>query len=108
MDKFWVIDTICTVLPTSSVEQDGSDFYYNRAVVPATSKEEAIDHLTSNFNEDGISIKDITNIATYEEGDWSNDIYNLDRAFERAKQGNRVCTATFISSDVYDFKYRDL
>ena len=107
MTDFWVIDTICTALPTSSLEQDGSDYYYNRAVVPANSKEQAIAQLTSSFSNDGITINDILNAVVYEQGDWSNDIYQLDRAYTKARQENRICSAAFISSDVYNFKYKD-
>ncbi|AZZ93381.1 hypothetical protein EUZ85_22715 [Hahella sp. KA22] len=108
MADFWVIDTTCTVLPTSSLELDGSEFYYNRAVVPADSKEAAIALLTANLEEEGILIREVVGALTYEDGDWSNDFYHLDRAYHIAKQENEVCTATFISSDVYDFKYKGL
>jgi len=61
MSNFWVVDTKCKVLPQSALPQDGSTYYYGRSVVPAESKDAAIENLASLLKEhDILDLKNMT------------------------------------------------
>lgn len=98
MSGFWVVDTKCKVLPTNAMPQDGSSFYYGRSVVPADSKELAVELLTEALKESDILVEEILAAVLYEDGSWSeDDEFEVIASFEDACESNEIEMGCFIS-----------
>ena len=98
MFDFWVIDTKCKVMPESALPQDGSAYYYGRSVVPAESKETAIDKLTAALKEQDIWVDTVLATVVYEDGRWDDDDeFEVQTSFEEATETNEVEIGCFLS-----------
>lgn len=98
MSDFWVIDTKCEVLPESTIPQDGSVYYYGRSVVPAESKDAAVDQLTQVLEENGILIDSVLAIVAYEDGRWEeNDDFEVHESFQETRVSNGIGIGCFVS-----------
>jgi len=98
MSDFWVIDTKCKVLPESTLPQDGSAYYYGRSVVPAPSKEKAIEQLTHALEEDHILIEQVLGAVTYQDGQWNeSDDFEVHDSYEESVMTNEIEPGCFIS-----------
>jgi len=98
MSDFWVIDTKCKVLPQSVLPQDGSDYYFGRSVVPAESKEVAVEKLTVFLKEQDILVETVLAEVLYEDGNWSDDDdFEVQLSYEEASNTNEIELGCFIS-----------
>lgn len=97
MQEFWVIDTKCKVSQNSPMPQDGSKYYFGRSVVPAASKSEAIEMLSQYLKHDCIYIEETLGAIRYEDGNWSNDDYDVKDSFDDAQASNEIELGCFIS-----------
>ena len=98
MSSFWIIDTKCKALPESSIPQDGSGYYYGRSVVPASSKEDAIEQLTHVLKADHIFIETVLNAVFYEDTHWEDDDdFEVQNSFEESKITNEIELGCFVS-----------
>jgi len=98
MPAFWVIDTRCQVLPQSALPQDGSAYYYGRSVVPAESKESAIEKLVAALKEQDILVETVLATVVYEDGLWDDDDeFEVQASFEEASDSNEIEIGCFLS-----------
>jgi len=98
MANFWVIDTKCKVLPQSVLPQDGSDYYFGRSVVPAESREVAVEKLTGFLKEQDILVESVLAEVLYEDGNWSDDDdFEVQLSYEEASNTNEIELGCFIS-----------
>lgn len=98
MSNFWVIDTKCRVLPQSALPQDGSVYYFARSVVPAESREVAIEKLTGLLKEQDILVESVLEGILYENGNWADDDdFEVQLSFEEASNSNEIELGCFIS-----------
>lgn len=98
MSNFWVIDTKCKVLPQSELPQDGSDYYFSRSVVPAESRDIAIEKLTELLKEKDILVEAVLAGILYEDGNWAaDDDFEVQLSFEEASNSNEIELGCFIS-----------
>lgn len=98
MPHFWVVDTKCKVLPESVIPQDGSQFYYGRSVVPASSREAAVEQLIIALKESGILVDTVLVTVPYQEGEWSDDDdFEVHLSFEEASITNTIELGCFVS-----------
>lgn len=100
---YWVVDYKCTAEASSSISYDDAEFYLNLAVVPAATKEEAIQRLEKNLSRDKITITDIRDISEYSSYDTeSKDAFQLKDAYDEAVHDHDVVTALFIPSNLLE------
>ncbi|WLQ16568.1 hypothetical protein O5O45_11615 [Hahella aquimaris] len=100
MSLFWVVDTKCKVTPESTLPQDGSAYYYGRSLVPAQSREEAIENLTRYLADDGILVEEVQSAVLYENGHWDAvDEFELPQSYADAKLNNEIEIGCFISEN---------
>ncbi|ROS05391.1 hypothetical protein EDC56_0921 [Sinobacterium caligoides] len=100
MTEFWVIDTKVKVSPESSYEQDGSEWYYGRSVVPARSVEEAIQLLSRSLKAKHVYIENILAVINYDHQNWNSvddEQYKTTESYEKSKEKNDVVTAVLAS-----------
>ncbi|WP_020410562.1 hypothetical protein [Hahella ganghwensis] len=98
MPDFWVIDTKCKVLPESTLPQDGSTYYYGRSVVPAISKENAIEQLAHELEEDHILIEKVAGAVLFEEGQWDeDDEFEVHESIGGSKVSHQIELGCFVS-----------
>ena len=97
MPEFWVIDIKCKALPNSPLPQDGSEYYFSRSVVPGTSKDEAVEMLIEHLKYENIIVDKMLETIRYEDGDWSNDEYNVKDSFEDAQESHEIEPGCFVS-----------
>ena len=98
MSNFWVIDTKCKVLPESPLPQDGSAYYYGRSVVPAESKETAIENLTSALKKQDILVESVLASVSYQDGRWDeDDDFEIRVSFEEASHTGEIQIGSFVS-----------
>ena len=98
MSEFWVVDTKCKVLPESALPQDGSTYYYGRSVVPAESKESAIEKLVAALKEQDILVETVLATVVYEDGHWDDDDeFEVQASFEEAADTNELEIGCFLS-----------
>lgn len=97
MFDFWVVDTKCKALPQSALPQDGSAYYYGRSVVPAESREHAIEKLVAALKEQDILVDAVLATVVYEDGLWNDDEFDVQASFEGAKNTNEVEIGCFLS-----------
>lgn len=97
MSKFWVVDTKCKVLPQSALPQDGSAYYYGRSVVPAESRERAIEQLVAALKEQYILVDAVLATVVYEDGLWDDDEFEVQANFEKASNTNEIEIGCFLS-----------
>lgn len=100
MSTFWVIDTKAKIAPESTYEQDGSEWYYGRSIVPAKSAEEALELLKVALKEKRIEIDATLAIVNYDHQTWESDddeLYDTEESYEQAKENNEVVTGVFAS-----------
>lgn len=97
MSNFWIIDTKCTVLPQSALPQDGSAHYYGRSVVPAESREHAIQKLVAALKEQDILVDTVLATVVYEGGLWDDDEFDVQTSFEEASNTNEIEIGCFLS-----------
>ena len=98
MSTFWVVDTKCKVLPQSALPQDGSAHYYGRSVVPAESREHAIEKLVTALKEQDILVDTVLATVVYEDGRWDDDDeFEVQTSFEEATETNEVEIGCFLS-----------
>lgn len=97
MFSFWVIDTKCKVLPQCTLPQDGSAYYYGRSVVPAESKEVAVEKLISLLKGQDILAEVVLACIRYEDDDWSDDDFEVQLSFEKASNTNEIEIGCFVS-----------
>ncbi len=98
MSRFWVIDTKCKVLPHSELPQDGSTYYFGRSVVPANSKEIAIEKLIQILKDNHILVETILAAVLYEDGHWDDeDDFEVHASFEESNATNEIEIGCFIS-----------
>lgn len=97
MFNFWVVDTKCKVVPQSALPQDGSAHYYGRSVVPAESREHAIQKLVAALKEQGILVKAVLATVVYEDGLWDDDEFEVQASFEEASNTNETEIGCFLS-----------
>ncbi len=97
MSSFWVVGTKCKVLPQSALPQDGSAYYYGRSVVPAESKEVAVEKLISLLKEQDILAEVVLACIRYEDGDWSDDDFEIQLSFEKASSTDEIEIGCFVS-----------
>lgn len=98
MSDFWVVDTKCKVLPQSALPQDGSAHYYGRSVVPAESKEAAIEKLASTLKGQDILMEAVLATVIYEDGSWDeNDDFEVQISFEEASNTHEIELGSFVS-----------
>lgn len=98
MSDFWVVDTKCKVLPESGLPQDGSTYYYGRSVVPAESKESAIEKLVVALKEQDILLETVLATVVYENGRWDDDDeFEVQASFEEASDTNEIEIGCFLS-----------
>lgn len=100
MSKYWVVDTKAKVLSASSFEQDGSEFYFGRSVVPADSIDDAIKALTELLKEDHVEVIEVTAAVDYSSKSWDSDhddFYDTDDTYEEAKASNNIHLGIFAS-----------
>ena len=98
MSDFWVVDTKCKVLPQSALPQDGSDYYYGRSVVPAESKEVAIEKLASTLKDNDIVMETVLATVIYEDGSWDeDDDFEVQISFEEASNTRKIELGSFVS-----------
>lgn len=102
MSEFWVVDTKCKVLPQNPLPQDGSNYYYGRSVVPAGSKEDAIEKLRDSLKIHHILVDAILAAVIYEEGIWTeDDEFEVQTSIEDAKASNEIELGSFVSEKSY-------
>lgn len=98
MSDFWVVDTKCKVLPESALPQDGSAYYYGRSVVPAESKENAVEKLVETLKEQDILVETVLATVIYEDGFWDDDDeFEVQASFEEASDTNEIEIGCFLS-----------
>ena len=98
MSNFWVIDTKCKVLPESVLPQDGSAYYFGRSVVPAESKEIALEKLVSLLKEQDVLVESVLETTLYKHGLWEDsDDFEVPLGFERAKNLNSIEIGCLVS-----------
>ncbi|MCW8128151.1 hypothetical protein [Microbulbifer halophilus] len=100
MSKFWVIDTKAKIAPESSYEQDGSEWYYGRSIVPARSAEEAIDLLKMALRDKHVEVNAVLAVVEYAHQSWNSDndeLYETVENYEKSKASNEVVTGVFAS-----------
>ena len=97
MSTFWVVDTKCKVLPQSALPQDGSAHYYGRSVVPAESREHAIQKLVAALKEQDILVDTVLATVVYEDGLWDDDEFDVQASFEKASNTNGIEIGCFLS-----------
>lgn len=101
MPTFWVVDVIAEILPGSTFEQDGSDWYRGRSVVPAESVNEALDKLTSELKSDCVDITRVVSIVDYSDKSWDSEddeFYETIDSYEKALRTNEIALGIFASS----------
>ncbi len=101
MVAFWVVDVIAEILPGSTFEQDGSDWYRGRSVVPAENVNEALDKLTRELKSDCVSIIRVVSIVDYADKSWDSDddeFYETIDSYEKALKTNEISLGIFASS----------
>lgn len=100
---YWVVDYKCIADPSSSISYDDAEFYLNLAVVPANTKEEALQLLEKNLSGDKITITDVRGISEYSSYDLkSRDVFQLNDAYDEAVHDHDVVTALFIPSNLLE------
>lgn len=98
MSSFWVIDTKCRVLPESEMLQDGSVHYYGRSVVPADSKESAVDLLMVLLKQNDVLVEEVIAAVLYEDGNWKeDDEFEVQTSFEEASHSGEIEIGCFVS-----------
>lgn len=100
MSTFWVVDTKAKIAPDSSYEQDGSEWYYGRSIVPAKSAEEAIDLLKMALRDKHVEVDAILAVVDYSHQHWESDddeLYETVESYEKSKANNEVVTGVFAS-----------
>ncbi|WP_444942891.1 hypothetical protein ACJJIK_12245 [Microbulbifer sp. ZKSA006] len=100
MSKFWVVDTKSKIAPESSYEQDGSEWYYGRSIVPAKSAEDAIDLLKMALRDKHVEVDTILAVVDYSHQSWESDddeLYETVESYEKSKANNDVVTGVFVS-----------
>lgn len=100
MTTYWVIDTKAKVLPASSFEQDGSEFYYGRSVVPANCADDAIKALTTLLKDDNVVVIEVIAAIDYSSKSWDSDhddFYDTDDSYEEAKASGSIYLGIFAS-----------
>jgi len=99
--KYWVIDSKAKILPHSTYEQDGSDWYYGRSVVPANSVEAAIDLLKMALRDKHVELDCLLAVIEFGHQKWESEkdeLYETLESYEKAVQTNEVVTGVFASS----------
>lgn len=81
MQTVWVIDTKVSIAPKCSFETDGSDHYYGRSFVPASTREQAIESLRNVLKENPVEILEVTGVAISTSREWDSE---LDEFFDTA------------------------
>ncbi|WP_062266580.1 hypothetical protein [Endozoicomonas arenosclerae] len=100
MLTFWVIDTKAKIQPASSYEQDGSQWYFGRSIVPAESVEEAVSLLRTALNDKYVEIDSILAVVSYDHKTWDSEddeLYETVESYEKSKEANEVVTGVFAS-----------
>lgn len=100
MEKFWVADTKAKISSESSYEQDGSEWYYGRSVVPARSAEDAISILKMALRDKHVEIEAVLAVVDYTHQNWDSDdddLYDTVESYEKSKAKNQVVTGVFAS-----------
>ncbi|QIL89387.1 hypothetical protein GNX18_06140 [Microbulbifer sp. SH-1] len=107
MSTFWVIEAKVEHREDSSMPSDGCDISYGRSVVPAETKDEALELFKAALAEQKIYITEIYSITDYRKGDWSDDIFDLEQTYEKASIGPEISLGTFISQEAMDHLHKD-
>lgn len=81
--------------PTRSLGQSfisgkSSAYYYGRSVVPAESRERAIEILVAALKEQDILVETVLATVVYEDGLWDDDEFDVQASFEEAKNTNEI------------------
>ncbi|MGI9280753.1 MAG: hypothetical protein ACR2PX_14185 [Endozoicomonas sp.] len=100
MLTFWVIDTKAKIEPASTYEQDGSQWYYGRSIVPAKSIEEAVSLLRTELKDKYVEIEAVLAIVDYGYKVWDSEVdelYETIESYEKSKAKNEVITGVFAS-----------
>ena len=84
-------------MPQSALPQDGSAHYYGRSVVPAESREHAIQKLVAALKEQDILVDALLATVVYEDGLWDDDEFEVQASFEKASNTNEIEIGCFLS-----------
>lgn len=107
MSIFWVVEAKVEHREDSSMPSDGCEISFGRSIVPAKSKGEALELLEATLAEHKIYIAETYAVTDYSQGDWSDDIFDLEQTFEKATIGSEICLGTFISQEAMDYLHKD-
>lgn len=100
MSKYWVVDTKAKVLSASSFEQDGSEFYFGRSIVPAETANIAVKALSELLKENHVEVVEVIAAVDYHSKSWDSDhddFYDTDESYEEAKSSNSIRLGIFAS-----------
>lgn len=100
MHTFWVIDTKAKIEPASTYEQDGSQWYYGRSIVPAESVEEAVSLLRAALKEKYVEVEEVLAVVNYDDKSWDSDddeLYETIESYEKSQENIEVITGVFAS-----------
>jgi hypothetical protein len=102
MPRFWVVDTKAKILPGSSFEQDGSDFYYGRSVVPADTFDSAVKELIETLKAHCVEVVDVSSVVDYSTRAWDSehdDFFDTKYSYEVSKETNSIRVGVFASEE---------
>ena len=102
MSRFWVVDTKAKILPGSSFEQDGSDFYFGRSIVPAETFDSAVKALIEVLKENCVEVVDVSSVVDYSTRAWdseSDDFFDTQHSYEVSKETNSIRVGVFASEE---------
>ena len=102
MSRFWVVDTKAKILPGCSFEQDGSEFYFGRSVVPADTFESAVKALIELLKENYVEVIDVSAVVDYSTKKWDSEhdeFFNTQYSYEVSKETNSIRIGVFASED---------
>lgn len=93
-----MVDTKCRVVAESSLPQDGSQYYYARSAVVASTEKDAVELLKAEMEEDRILLEDVLEISRSDSKIWSDDDeFEINESIEEVIDSNGIALGCFLS-----------
>lgn len=108
-NDLWIVSIKLRHLAGSTLDEDGSEFYFVECLVPASSDAQAIQTTEQLLQEKKLSLAEVLKCEVYDPDLWQSvqHFSDIDDAAEYAKLNNEPKSAQFISSSAMEFDEDD-
>lgn len=104
-NDLWILSIKLQPMDGSTLDENGSEFYFVESLIPASCSSEATEVLERLLQEKKLELIEINRCEIYRSDDWHNveQFEHIERAAQYANLHNEPRFALFISSAAMDF-----